>query len=256
MAKGRSLFAELQLRLDTPSRHDIVTPSLADNYDLEVRAERPGLSGGVEIAFQHENLRLQEEGWHGVIVESKTSSLQIGHHFFDPKQGSVVCVDNNKFNDGNEPPNRLEWSAILFHCHKTVADQLAKPTTKLKTIWRCFIINDQTRQMIGESKTFGSPRDESPLFVEYRPSDEGFFALLGCPNGKGIVRLCTDHSDALGRKTIACVRVLKGDEGYGPALFFVLENHRPPTPAKGLKSYKSSGKLKREKKKAEKNARS
>ena len=78
-------------------------------------------------------------------------------------------------------------------------------------------------------------RDKSPWFTEYRPGDSGFFALLGCPNDKGVVRMLTDHCDALGRKTIACVRVLATRGSVPPTFFFVLADCKTEAPAKGFK---------------------
>ena len=58
----------------------------------------------------------------------------------------------------------------------------------------------------------GGLRDEALRFTEHRPGDSGFFALLGCANGEGVVRMLTDHCNVLGRRSIACVRVLKDIE--------------------------------------------
>ena len=68
-------------------------------------------------------------------------------------------------------------------------------------------------------------------------NDSGFFALLGCPNGSGIVRMLTDYCDALGRRTVASVRVLldSGDPPNPPSMYFVLADMATTIPAKRSK---------------------
>lgn len=74
-------------------------------------------------------------------------------------------------------------------------------------------MNADTQRILGEARTHGSPEDQGLPYIEYRPgettNDSGFFALLGCPNGSGIVRMLTDHCSALGNKTVGSIRVLK-----------------------------------------------
>ena len=68
--------------------------------------------------------------------------------------------------------------------------------------------------------------DEGLPYTEYHlgdDNDSGFFTLLGCPNGSGVVRMLIDHSSALGHKTITSVRVLNSpDSLFPPTMYFVL----------------------------------
>ena len=85
-------------------------------------------------------------------------------------------------------------------------------------------MNDTSREIIGEASIHGSP-EHYDEFIEYwlvTENDSGFFALLGCPNGKGVVRMLTDHCKALG-KTIGSVRVLKPKkEKEAPIMYLTL----------------------------------
>ena len=47
--------------------------------------------------------------------------------------------------------------------------------------------------------------------VEYSPLDNGFYALLGSPNGKTIMRMLLDHKSHIGYKTVERI-VLVGDD--------------------------------------------
>lgn len=111
---------------------------------------------------------------------------------------------------------------------------------RLRTIWRFWIINPDTNRILGEAKTHGNPEDNNLPFIEYRPgvasTNSGFFALLGCPNGSGVVRMLTDYCSTLGNKTIESVRVLNSRESTSPpTMYFVLGEATIMTPAKSSK---------------------
>ena len=86
----------------------------------------------------------------------------------------------------------------------------------------------------GSSNSFhrSSPRmlGDGAFYTNYvkeeNGNDSGFFALMGCPNGSGIVRMLTDHCDTLGQKTIENVRVL---ENGLLTMYFVLADFVRPT---------------------------
>ena len=118
--------------------------------------------------------------------------------------------------------------------------QTSQAMRRLRTIWRFQIINPDTSGILGEARTHGSPEDQGLPYIEYRPgettNDGGFFALLGCPNGSGIVRLLTNHCSAFGNKTIESVRVLNAcDTTAPPTIYFVLADVATTTPAESSK---------------------
>ena len=74
-------------------------------------------------------------------------------------------------------------------------------------------------------------------FCQYNlESNNVFFALLGCPNGGGIVRILIDHCTALGYNTITNVRVLNSSSSILPLIiYFVLADCDGITPPNKLK---------------------
>ena len=117
-----------------------------------------------------------------MTVNGRTWSGGAYPDLFAPGQGSIICVYNAKSHDGNQPRDRLEWSQGISQVYRKLALEPLQSATELRTIWRFWIVNDETQEILGEAKSFGHPRDESPWFTECRLGDGGFFAPLGCPN--------------------------------------------------------------------------
>ena len=253
-AKGRLLFQKLQQRLRDSAAYDVVQANLEINYSLGAWECPPSHSTDVENAFLNENIEL--EGWRLVSVNDRTSSETIYTNFFCPGQGSIFCAENDKMKDHNHPQDRLQWSEVLFQVHHSEAVKALQSAKLLRTMWRFWIVNPDTNVILGEAKSFGSPHNEGLPYTEYRQgdgeSDSGFFALLGCPNGSGIVRMLIDHCTALGHKTITSVRVLNSSGSISPpTLYFVLADCDVITP--GNKSKRSRAGQKRDAKRHQKN---
>ena len=169
LAKGRILFSLLQQRLDNPATHDVEVASLELNYRLDNHPGWPGMPLEHEDAFENENLELEGGGWTTVTVSGRTTSKGAYSNLFAPGQGSIICFFNDKSHDENQPRDRLEWSQVISQVYQKLALELLQPATELRTIWRFWIVNDETQVILGEAKSFGDPRDESPWFTEYRP---------------------------------------------------------------------------------------
>ena len=189
----------------------------------------------LENAFFNENIEV--EGWTHVTVRSIGYPDPAYSNFISATQGSIVCVNNNKLEDHNASESRLEWSDIMFQVYRIEAAKRLQSMRELRTIWRCWIMNPDTRRILGEARVHGSYQDQSLSYIEYRPggttSDSGFFALLGCPNGSGIVHMLTDNCNALG-KTIGRVRVLTpSDTTELPIMYFVLVEVAATTQRRG-----------------------
>ena len=104
-------------------------------------------------------------------------------------------------------------------------------TQRLRCIfWRRYIVNSATKAILRKARSHVSHRDESLPYTEYRQGDSknksGFFALLGCPNGSGVIRMIIDHCNALGHKTIASLGMV--DLNSPPMMYFVLADRGPP----------------------------
>ena len=230
--KGRRLFQRLNQRLHDSTASDVVRGNVEINYTVERFSCPPDHGQEVVDALETENIEL--EGWCSVAVKSRGFSDEIYSNFFCPAQGSIFCPLNDKTLDHNDPQDRLHWSDIVFQIYETEAVRARQPLSLLRTVWRFWIVNADTDTILGEAKRFGSPMHEGLPYIEYRPggdNDSGFFALLGCPNGSGVVRMLTDHCSALGRKTITSVRVLNPSKSlYPPTMYFVLADYDVPAP--------------------------
>lgn len=186
-AKGRVLFTRWMQRLNGLDAHDVQTATVELNYDLRSRVV---VSPGVDPeALANENLELGN--WTEVFVRSKGFARVSYTNFFDPTQGSIVCANNDKSEDKNNPADRLEWSEVMFQVYQKVAMNLLQPMTELRTIWRHWIVNNSTRHILSEALWFGTsnPLRDLDSFVQYQPGASGFFAILGCQNGSGVVRM-------------------------------------------------------------------
>jgi len=65
-------------------------------------------------------------------------------------------------------------------------------------------VNEDTQAIIRKAyKDIKSGITENPQV--WRKGTDAFYALLGTVNGKGVVRMLTDSSKSLGRKTIGSV---------------------------------------------------
>lgn len=42
-------------------------------------------------------------------------------NFISAPQGSIVCTNNDRFEDHNAPENRLEWSDVMFQVYQMEA---------------------------------------------------------------------------------------------------------------------------------------
>ena len=134
------------------------------------------------------------------------------HLEFRPGQGNIFCAEIDKMRDHSHPQDRLQRSEVLFQVYHMEAIKALKSEKLLMMIWRFWIVNPDTNVILEEAKSFGNPHNEGLTYTEYRRGDDGrdsgFFALLGCPNGSGLVRMSIDHCTALEHKTITSVRVL------------------------------------------------
>ena len=230
-ARGRRLFALLERRLNDNGVHDVTAPNIDTSYRVESFDADVDLTGGLTTGLLSQNIRT--DGWTFTSVSDRINSEAAYSNYFSCEQGSIICLYNDKTKDHTSQQERLQWSEMVFQVYQMQAAREHQPVREMKTIWRYWIANADTQKILGEAKAHGGPRDDGLGYLEYRPGndavDSGFFALLGCPNGNGIVRLLIDHSDALGSRTIESIRVLTGTNHESPpTIYFVLAPYNPP----------------------------
>ena len=238
-SKGRFLFDSLQRRINDPDALDIVEANIEIHYTVD-RWEEAGGFGTKALAGALRNENIDNDNWTQLFVKSNGYTDWAYINYISATQGSIVCADNDKMHDHNAPGNRLQWSEIMFQLYQIEGAKQLQELRKIQTIWRFWIVNQNTRAILDEAKSCSSS-DDKGSFIEYRPgaatTNSGFFAILGSPNGSGVVRMLLDHCKAL-RKTIECIRVLKESKRMEPPiLYFVLTDATITTtaPAKGSK---------------------
>ena len=91
------------------------------NYRLDNLRRWPGMPPEHEDALENENLELEGGGWTTVTVNGRTSSRGAYSNLFAPRQGSIICVYNDKSHDGNQPHDRLEWSQVISQVYQKLA---------------------------------------------------------------------------------------------------------------------------------------
>ena len=98
----------------------------------------------------------------------------------------------------------LPWSESAYQAFKYQATQAPAPASvPLRYLFQRNIANQDTVEII--EKFNAESRNE----ISFAPSDDGFYALLGCENGRGAAYLVKDHGVALGVRTVAKVTAFK-----------------------------------------------
>lgn len=241
--KGRHLFGSLQTRLADPTAIDIACANLDIRYENNSWSAEPGIDDACLAALTNAGIGL-EQGWElsNIYTRPRTSDTQesVYSNFMSAIEGCIVCVNNNKDKDTNEPGNRLQWSQAIFQVYEQLASKTHTTLKTLNTVWRCYIINTDTNKLITalmrETRNANGLPTRRDNYIEFVEGQSGFYALLGSPNGSGIVRMLTEFSEALGRKNILSVRIM--ERHSPPTLCFVLvdspvlETKLPVTPQK------------------------
>lgn len=172
------------------------------------------------------------DSWQLANIFAKSQILPAYSNYFNPAEGSILCWYNDKRDDTNAPENQLQWSEAIFEVYQMLATRRQQSVKNIRTIWRHWIVNEDTNAIITEARRGDGQEVEHAGYTEFRAGTSGFYALLGSPNGSGIVRMLTEHAQAFGRKTIEGVRVLNPQISSPPTLYFVLSQAEilPVTP--------------------------
>lgn len=167
---------------------------------------------------------------------------------YSTRDGVILCHDNDKNRDTNQPPVKVEASEALFqgwrHC--AVADSV--PTQTLRSIWRLTVINTITLPVAAEAirMEYGTSADPTVAY-EFTPQSDGFWSLLGTPNGGGILHMLMDHPLTLGRRNVERIKVypLRGPARH--MAFFLSAALPPPPPPKKPGKRSIAGQRRRDK---------
>ena len=60
----------------------------------------------------------------------------------------------------------FEWSQVISQVYQKLALDSLQPATESRMIWRFWIVDDETQDILVEAKSFGRPRGQSPWFTK------------------------------------------------------------------------------------------
>ncbi|KAL8959198.1 MAG: hypothetical protein Q9183_005679 [Haloplaca sp. 2 TL-2023] len=136
-----------------------------------------------------------------------------------PVDNAIIAFSNDRGGDEEEGEDRSpdNWSDMVWWLWLRACSTGEGDTAALSQIFRYNVDNDATKDILQE--VLGDKEDE---VVTLEPDDEesednGFWALLGSPNGTGMIHMVGDHKKALngkGIKNIKCVYKRREDQYY------------------------------------------
>ncbi|KAJ8111302.1 hypothetical protein OPT61_g6074 [Boeremia exigua] len=108
---------------------------------------------------------------------------------------------------------KLDDTKFAAQCWKTNALAAGKRASDLAAIVRLTVVNEESKIAIWQaSKLSSSSRMEDNNQVEYTRQDNGFYAILGAPNGASTMRMLRDHRTELGYRVVENI-VVFGNKG-------------------------------------------
>ncbi|KAI4205736.1 MAG: hypothetical protein LQ350_000233 [Teloschistes chrysophthalmus] len=141
-----------------------------------------------------------------------------------PVDNVIVAFANDRGGDDeDEEKSPDNWSDMLWWLWlrsltttSTTGGETSDPS-KLTQIFRYNVDNDASKEILQE--ILGDREDEVVTLEpdDAQDQDNGFWALLGCPNGTGMIHLVGDHKQGVGGKgvrSIGCVYSRTEDQYY------------------------------------------
>ncbi|KAL8712969.1 MAG: hypothetical protein Q9220_002829 [cf. Caloplaca sp. 1 TL-2023] len=137
-----------------------------------------------------------------------------------PVDNVIVAFSNDRGGDADEgeDPSPDNWSDMLWWLWLRATADGAGDKAALSQIFRYNVDNEASKEILEE--VLGDKVDEVVTLEPDEAQDadgNGFWALLGCPNGTGMIHLVGDHKMALGGKgvkSISCVYDGREDQYY------------------------------------------
>ena len=212
---GRALFQRLDnLSLHIASESKIT--AFQEEYLIDSDLVRSNVKNSVHSALagagiSASNLRYVEAS----SKKGRRKDKEIAYiNYMDGHNGVVLTIEMFKVNDQNSPDKKLWASEVIWQSWLYLAKLERRAASCLRTVGQYFVTNKETKQIIWESLKHSAATREGPVrgHVEYSPEDNGFFALLGSPNGKTMMRMLLDHKSHIGYKTVDRIVLVGIDE--------------------------------------------
>ena len=125
---------------------------------------------------------------------------------YGPKSGVIVAEDNKRAG------GYIAWSLVTAMIWADTCSQAGSSASGLQYVFRDNIVNTDTKSFI----------DKVGMGKTFLPNSDGFNALLGSANGKGVAYLLLQHSNLVGKKTIKQVTTFKADDGAYEMYFQII----------------------------------
>lgn len=118
----------------------------------------------------------------------------VWNNVMSPKAGVILGMANDRGNPrAPEDSSAIAW----WEWRKSILteDESASDFSDLSSWWRTYIINGNTKAVAGEALASIGKTTESATFTaeDTRLAHNPFWAMLGTPNGKPILRFLTDY---------------------------------------------------------------
>ena len=104
----------------------------------------------------------------------------------------------------DKDPNRSLWpSEIFWQCYEFACKTKEEhSTSNLKLVIRNCVVNESSRIAIWQAARMSTTAAEGPNgYRIYTNIDDGFFAILGSPNGASTLRMLIDHKEQIKYRT-------------------------------------------------------
>ncbi|KAL8817406.1 MAG: hypothetical protein Q9223_003757 [Gallowayella weberi] len=155
--------------------------------------------------------------WHWPQGPTNTATAVFWNNV-SPVDNVIIAFSNDRGGDGEEGEDRSpdNWSDMLWWLWLRATAE-GGDKSALGQIFRYNVDNDASKEILEE--ILGDKQDEVVTLEpdDAQSQDNGFWALLGCPNGTGMIHLVGDHKKALngkGIKSISCIYNSREDQYY------------------------------------------
>jgi hypothetical protein len=208
--KGKTLFRGLE-NFQTTQPSSLTLSSCG--YAIESTRLRPNAESAVQMLVRPSGLLINRLSFVDVRSAGTIEHDDVAYsNWTDARHGIIVCNENYKVRDSHPDERRMWPSDVLFESWSRMNAQDGFSASDLRAVVRLRMVNDTTKNVawVASVKSSAS-RIEEFNYVEYTPLDNGFWAMLGTPNGASTIRMLRDHKRDLKFRLVEKIVVL-GDE--------------------------------------------
>ncbi|KAL8997951.1 MAG: hypothetical protein Q9169_002873 [Polycauliona sp. 2 TL-2023] len=155
--------------------------------------------------------------WHWPKGPTSTATAIFWNNI-SPVDNVIIAFSNDRGGDEEEgeDPSPDNWSDMLWWLWLRATSESGDKSA-LSQIFRYNVDNESSKEILEE--ILGDKEDEVVTLEadDAQSQENGFWALLGCPNGTGMIHMVGDHKKALGEKgikSISCIYNRREDQYY------------------------------------------